>query len=149
MGRLTQALTAHKLIGLDTTPFIYFWERHPTYFALSEELFRVLTRPHVQGITSVITLIEVCIHPQRLGRQDLIAAYEQILLHSPQLTLLPITVALARQAVRLRAQYNIQIPDALQIAAALESGATLFVTNDRQLTKVQELEVLLLGDYAM
>ncbi|MCB0251749.1 MAG: PIN domain-containing protein, partial [Anaerolineae bacterium] len=55
--------------------------------------------------------------------------------------------ALARKAVALRATYNIHIPDALQIAAALESGATLFVTNDRRLTKVREIEFLLFDDY--
>lgn len=48
----------------------------------------------------------------------------------------------------LRAQYDIRMPDALQMAAALEAGATLFVTNDRQLRKVQEIGVLLLDDYA-
>lgn len=147
MGRLASALSAHTSIGLDTTPFIYFWERHPVYFPLSEEIFRYLSEPEKQGITSIITLIEVCVHPQRLGRQDLITAYEQILLHSPQLTMLPISVALARQAIQLRVQYNLQVPDALQIAAALEGGATLFVTNDRPLSKVQELEVLLIDDY--
>ena len=31
--------------------------------------------------------------------------------------------------------------------AALESGATLFVTNDRRLTKVREIEFLLFDDY--
>ena len=55
--------------------------------------------------------------------------------------------ALARRAVALRAQYNIRVPDALQIAAALEAGATAFVTNDQQLAKVQELLVLLFDDY--
>lgn len=58
MGRLEQNLTAHEIIGLDTTPFIYLWERHPRYFALSETLFRHLKKPDVQGVTSIITLIE-------------------------------------------------------------------------------------------
>jgi predicted nucleic acid-binding protein len=41
------------------------------------------------------------------------------------------------------------VPDALQIAAAIEAGATVFVTNDRRLAKVQEIHVLLFGDYVM
>ncbi|MFZ2360770.1 MAG: PIN domain-containing protein [Anaerolineae bacterium] len=45
-------------------------------------------------------------------------------------------------------QFEIHVPDALQIAAALESGATLFVTNDRRLTKVREIEFLLFDDYS-
>ena len=50
-------------------------------------------------------------------------------------------------AVTLRAAYEIHVPDALQVAAAIESGATLFVTNDRRLNKVQEIEILLFDDY--
>lgn len=67
---------------------------------------------------------------------------------SRQIRLLPIDAALARRAIVLRAQYDIHVPDALQIAAALETGATLFVTGDRRLVKVQEIDVLLFDDYA-
>lgn len=55
---------------------------------------------------------------------------------------------LARWAVILRAALEIHIPDALQISAAIAAGATLFVTNDRRLTKIQEVEILLFDDYA-
>jgi predicted nucleic acid-binding protein len=69
------------------------------------------------------------------------------LLHSQQIRTLPIDAALARRAVILRAAYEIHVPDALQLAAALETGATLFVTNDRRLSKIQEIEVMLFDDY--
>jgi len=59
-----------------------------------------------------------------------------------------VDAVLARRAVALRAQYDVRVPDALQIAAALEAGATAFVTNDRRLAKVRELQVLLFDDYA-
>jgi hypothetical protein len=39
------------------------------------------------------------------------------------------------------------VPDALQIAAVLEADASLFVTNDRRLSQVEEIHVLLLDDY--
>ncbi len=48
----------------------------------------------------------------------------------------------------MRVKYNIRVPDALQVSAALESGATLFITNDHPLRKVTELSVLILDDYA-
>ena len=147
MGRLEQALATHKIIGLDTSPFIYLWERHPRYFALSETLFRYLKNLDVQGVTSIITLIEVCVLPQRQGRQDLVRAYERALLHSQQVRTLSVDAVLARRAVALRAKYGIRVPDALQIAAALETGATAFVTNDQRLGKVKELDVLQLDDY--
>jgi predicted nucleic acid-binding protein len=39
------------------------------------------------------------------------------------------------------------VPDALQIGAALEAGATAFVTNDRRLSRVQGPKVLVFDDY--
>ena len=148
MEQLEQALTGHEIIGLDTAPFIYLWERHPRYFMLSETLFRHLKKPGVQGVTSIITLIEVCVLPQRQGRRDLVHAYERALCHSQQVQMRSVDTVLARRAVSLRADYGIRVPDALQIAAALEAGATAFVTNDQRLEKVKELTMLLLGDFA-
>lgn len=148
MGGLEQDLHAHAVIGVDTTPFIYLWEHHPKYFHLSETLFAYLNQPQVGGVTSIITLIEACTHPQREGRTDLVEAYERALLHSKQVQVLPVDAALARRAVLLRAQHHIRVPDALQIAAAMEAGATAFVTNDRRLAKVHEVQVILLDDYA-
>jgi predicted nucleic acid-binding protein len=147
LGTLEQDLSRHVIIGVDTAPFIYLWERHPHYLSLSETLFRHLNRPEVQGITSVITLIEVCVHPQRLGRRDLVQTYERALVHSQQVQMVPIDAPLARQASALRAVYNIRVPDALQVGAAIEAGATLFVTNDQRLAKVREIRVSVLEDY--
>ena len=147
MGDLEQDLALHTVIGVDTTPFIYLWERHPRYFALSQTLFSHLKQPEVYGVTSIITLIEACVHPQRQGQLDVVQAYERALLYSQQVQILAVDAALARRAVILRAQYNIRVPDAIQIAAAIEAGATAFVTNDRKLTKVRESQVLLLEDY--
>ncbi len=130
------------------TEISYLWERHPRYFAPSETPFHHLRSPQVQGVTSVITLIEACVHPQRQGRLDLVQAYERSLIHSQQVRMLPVDVVLARCAVTLRAQYDIRVPDALQIATAPEASATLFVTNDQQLRKIQEIGMLLLDDYA-
>lgn len=147
MGTLDEVLANHTIIGVDTMPFIYLWERHPRYLPLSESLFRYLKEPDVQGITSLITLIEACVLPRRQGRQDLVEQYERALLYSRQVQTLAIDTALARRAIALRAGYNLRVPDALQIAAALQAGATAFVTNDRELEKVQELAVLVLDDY--
>ncbi len=127
---------------MDTSPFIYLWERHPCYQALASELFNHLNRPGVQGVTSMITLIEACVHPKRNGRDDLVQAYEKALLRSRQVQTMPVDEDVARRAVELRARYGMRVPDALQIAASLEAGATAFVTNDKRLARVQEIQVL-------
>ena len=147
MAGLDDGLAGHTIIGLDTNPFIYFFEQHPRYFPLVTSLFDYLKKPEIQGITSIITLIETCVQPQRQGRTDLVTIYEQALLNARQFNTLPINAALAKRAIQLRAAYNVRVPDALQLAAALESGASLFVTNDRRLNRVAEIELLLLDDY--
>jgi hypothetical protein len=82
LGTLEQDLARHTVIGVDTAPFIYLWERHSRYFVLCQLLFRHLKSAQVKGVTSVITLIEACVYPQRQGRTDLVQAYERMLLHS-------------------------------------------------------------------
>jgi predicted nucleic acid-binding protein len=51
---------------------------------------------------------------------------------------------LALQAAHLRARYQIRTPDAIQIAAAIEFGARLFLTNDDRVRKVTEIEIVVL-----
>jgi predicted nucleic acid-binding protein len=147
LGQLERDLAAHQRIGIDTAPFIYLWECNPAYLPLSQELFSYLNQPQVQGFTSIITLIEVCVQPQRQGRLDVVSAYQRALLHSRQISTVFVDASVAQRAMVLRAQYYpIRVPDALQLAAALESGATAFVTNDHRLAKIRELRVMVLGE---
>jgi predicted nucleic acid-binding protein len=147
LAELNSVLSAHNIIGLDTNPFIYLFEQHPLYFPLAKELFTQLKSPDVTGITSIITLIETCVQPQQDGRTDLVQIYEKTLLNSQQVQMYDVDPVLAKRAIQLRVQYSLRIPDALQLSAALEHGATLFVTNDRRLARVTELTVLILDDY--
>jgi predicted nucleic acid-binding protein len=52
----------------------------------------------------------------------------------------------AEQAARLRAVYGLRLPDALQIAFAVESGCQAIVCNDHSMRRVTELPVLVLDD---
>ena len=42
--------------------------------------------------------------------------------------------------------YNIRLPDALQIAAALAAGCEAFLTNDGGLKRVSEIKVLVVSE---
>ena len=147
MGALTDILAQHTLIALDTSPFIFFFEKHPRYFPTVKELFEALQkRANLYACTSVVTLIEVCVLPLREGRLDLVRTYERALLASRKIRTLDITPYLAMEAAKLRARYNIRVPDAIQVAAAILGGATLFVTNDKIFHRIKEIQVLLLSD---
>lgn len=48
----------------------------------------------------------------------------------------------------MRAKYSIRTPDAIQIAVGIIYGATKFLTNDPDLKKISEIEVLVLDDFS-
>lgn len=47
------------MIGLDTPLFIYHFEDHPRYIALTEIIFTALEKRMNKGITSYLTLMEI------------------------------------------------------------------------------------------
>jgi hypothetical protein len=77
MGWLTD-LTG-TTVGLDTAPFIYYFERHSSYLPLVEPFFEALDRGEILGITSTVTLTEILVHPYRNGNSLLAQQYARIL----------------------------------------------------------------------
>ena len=67
-------------MGLDTAPLNYFIERHPAFAPRVRPLFEAVERGEFLMVTSLVTRIEVLIHPLRTGREDLAREYREILL---------------------------------------------------------------------
>jgi len=148
MVTLSQRLSAHKRIGLDTAIFIYHFETHPTYLPLTTAVLNGLERGLYSGVTSTVTLMEVNVHPWRTGRADIAREYEALLVHFPNLTIADVTRDVARKAAQLRADYAIRPADALQVATAVVNGASLWVTNDKRLNRLApEIDILLLKNF--
>ena len=134
-------------VALDTAVFIYYIEEHPLFLPLVEKIFVALDEERLIGVTSTITLLETLIVPIRAGNLTLAEQYEGRLSHSRGLLLLDLDRPLVRLAAQLRALEGLKTPDALQVAAALQTGCTTFVTNDRRIPAIGGLRVLQLRDY--
>ncbi len=135
-----------ELVGLDTAPLIYFIEEHPTYLESVRYFFQAVDRGDFKVITSTVTLLEVLVQPLRQNNTDLANEYRDILLNSVNLRTVGISESVAEQAARLRAEHNIRTPDAIQLASAIEEGASFFVTNDSRLPELPSLNLLILDD---
>jgi predicted nucleic acid-binding protein len=144
--KLDDALKNISLIAFDTSPIIYFVEANPDYDALVTEIFGRVDKGELFGLTSVISLCEVLIHPVRQQNQILKQSYLNILQNSPNFFTESITSSIAEYAAELRAKYNLRTPDALQIATALEYSCGAFLCNDISLRRVTELQILILND---
>jgi predicted nucleic acid-binding protein len=89
------------------------------------------------------------VHPLRTGNEALADKYREILLSSEGLTTFEIFHEISETASRLRANYSIRTPDAIQVAVGIRYGAAIFLTNDPSVRKVTEIKVLILDDYLM
>lgn len=149
MQLLSRRVAGHRTLGLDAAIFIYFVEAHPRYLRLARTLVSGIQAGRWAACTSTVTLMELTVHPWRVGRGDVAQDYEAVLAGFPNLVVADVTRDIARRAAQLRARHNIQPLDALQVATALVYGATAFVTNDRGLMRVaSELDVIILEDHA-
>ena len=64
----------------------------------------------------------------------------------PNLDWMDLTLDIADRAAQLRVDYNLRTPDAVQLATALDSGATGFISNDKLFKRATGLDVILLDD---
>lgn len=126
--------------------FIYHFEGNAQYGHLTQQLFSYL-QEKATGVTSTLTIAEI-LSFARLQQDQLLFEEEKARLHStPNLQLLPVDELLAETASILKYKYALKLPDAIQLATAIVSGQTVFISNDHCFNKVQEIAVLLLDDF--
>lgn len=135
-----------KVLGLDTAPLIYLIEQHPRFGPPVLEIARRLDAGDLVAATSTLTLTEVLSQPLRLGRHDLVHAYRRLLEGHEGLRLVSVDSQVAVLAAELRSRHSLRTPDAIQVAAALHAGCDAFLTNDGDLRRVAELEIILVSD---
>jgi predicted nucleic acid-binding protein len=135
-------------VGLDTVVFIYFMEEHHRFLSVVAPVFSAVASARLRAITSGITLLETLVIPYRSGNSALAARYEALLTRSRGIRFVDLDRRLLRSAAHLRALFSVRTPDALQLAAALGNGCTVFLTSDRSLPRIPGLQIFQVSDYA-
>lgn len=144
--KISAAFSNVNRLGIDTAPFIYFAEQHPTYADRLRAIFRLLSEQNVLRFTSVLTLTEALNKPIQRGDSVAQEQYRSMLLRSRNLQVVSVRETIAIRGAYLRAQYNLRTPDAIQIATAVEVRCDAFLTNDLGLKRITELRVLILDE---
>jgi len=99
------------------------------------------------AVTSPITLAECLVRPFDLGQTQLQRAFINTIATGTNTIFVPINdPIIAIQAAQIRAKYNLQLPDAFQIAVALNAECEAFLTNDTAFRRVTELQILILNE---
>lgn len=124
---------------VDTAPWIYILEDHPVWASQFVGLFEAAERGRLQLALTTVTLAEVLAGPFKAKQTALAKRYEKAL---GRYHVVPLSAQVAVMAAQLRVQYRLELPDAVQLASALDIGAAALITHDRDFSKVQDFPVL-------
>jgi predicted nucleic acid-binding protein len=91
-------------------------------------------------------MTELLVQPYRTGNEALVNRYYALLTQYPHLEWVAPDLAVADAAAQIRARYRLRTPDSIQIATAMNAGATAFLSNDADLARVNEVKVAILGN---
>ena len=146
MMNLEDAFNEVDRCFLDTAPIIYYVEQNSAYFAIARSAFQRLKAGNFTAVTSPVTLAECLVVPHRQGLTQLKQDFVDVITAGANTFFSPITAEIGQQAAELRVQYNLKLPDDLQIATARVAGCQAFLTNDAALKRVGELRILILSE---
>lgn len=97
-------------------------------------------------MTTPVTLAECLVYPIKSGLPKLQQDFIDFIVNGTNTSFVGLDQTIGEEAARLRANYNLSLPDALQVAAAINSGCDAFLTNDTQLKRVTEVKILVLDE---
>jgi predicted nucleic acid-binding protein len=118
----------------DTNLFIYLLENNPNFGSQVLHLDQLMQKQQLLLVTSYLTYGELLVYPNRQQEQHLLQLYHK-LFRSSRLTLLPFKLETAECFAGIRNQ-GVKAPDAYQLACAAEAQTFLFVTHDKDLTRL-------------
>lgn len=130
----------------DTMLFVYLLEDHPAHVARVRSL---LARARKRGdslCTSYLALGEIMAGASMSSSPDS-AALVRDALSEMGFTFLPFDERAVGPFSRLRAIHKLKAPDAIHLACAASAGIDLFLTGDRQLTRLDVPGIQFIADF--
>ena len=143
MGPLTLPLTG--LIYIDASGLIYSMERVEPYRTLLEPMWQEAQDGNITIVSSPLIVIEALVKPLRDGNTEIESQYRELFV-SNAVRLLDASYQVFEDAASIRAETGLKTPDAIHAATAIRAECTLFVTNDTDFRRVQELPIIVLDD---
>lgn len=134
-------LSGHRRVALDSNVLIYLLEGDGPRGEAAARLLEDLMTAQVDVVVATIGIAEVLIGPARSGAA---ASFEAVAseLRDSGIRQVALSGAIAEDAAWLRGRAGLDLVDSIHLSTARAVGATAFVTNDRRLPNVPQLEVI-------
>jgi predicted nucleic acid-binding protein len=129
---------------LDACSIIYLIESHQQQGQNTRSLITQALQNNAQLVVSRLSFLECRVLPLKEKNDSLLESYDRFF-QLPSLQIIELSADVVNIATDLRANYpnSLRTPDALQIACALAANASQFLTGDRKLSVIQEIDVII------
>ena len=128
---LQHAIPPAASILVDSSVLIAYFNRHEATSRMAAHIVHEFVRTGRNGtIVSMITAMEVLVHPLLRGPGQVYQDTLDFLSTFPHLQAVPVDLAVAREAAVLRGRFRFAAPDALIIATGMVHEARHLLTND-------------------
>jgi uncharacterized protein len=128
------------LVYLDSVICIYAVEGAPSFQTRARARLAALAAVNDTPVISDLTWLECRVKPIRLNDANTLADIEAFL-NGSDVMRVSMSSATFERACRIKAIHNFKLGDALLLAAAVEQGCGLFLTNDHRLSHFPEIPV--------
>jgi predicted nucleic acid-binding protein len=144
---IEELLRLHRRIAIDSNVLIYLLEGNGARAELAARLADAVGRGEVDGVLSSIGLAEVLV---AAAKADEGPVFEEIAatIRDLGLRIVALDASAAEDAAWIRGRTGATMPDAIHLACARRAGVTVFVTNDRRMPALSQLEIVVLDDLA-
>lgn len=121
-------------IFFDTNVFVYLFEDYEPFSSTVDAIWRKMVLRRDQLVTSAMTLGELLMKPTKLGQASVVQEYDRAIRSRAQVVTFDASVAW--RYASLRATHKLRNADAIQLACAAHFGVDLFITNDKNLHRL-------------
>jgi predicted nucleic acid-binding protein len=128
------------LVYLDSNIIIYLIEQPAQFGPRASAWVAKMAAAGDRIVMSDLTRLECRVNAIDTGDQVILAQYDEFFSQAVQ-RVMPLTTAVVDRATIIRGQYHFKTPDALHLAAAIEAGCQVFLTNDTRLSGFPDLAV--------
>lgn len=128
------------LVYLDSNIVIYLIEQPAQFAARASARIAALAAAGDRVVVSDLTRLECRVAAVATGDQVTLAQYDAFFSQAVE-RVMPLTSAVVDRATIIRGQHRFKTPDALHLAAAVEAGCQVFLTNDARLSGFRDLVI--------
>ena len=119
-------------VYFDTSPTIYLVEKLMPWKPFIQAKLAYVSRI----VFSDLTRMESRVKPLKTKDSILLAEFDSFI---SLCEFVPLTSSMFDRAAQIRADYGFKTPDAIHLAAAVESGCDQFLSNDQRLSRFSDI----------